>query len=165
MICYNIVIFDGAAAFIIRCAICTGLDESIMLNESKVRMMTKMAIYEKNEGRRELKTARYFKTDYVSLGVLNTIIAATAAYVLIILMIALSNMQWLTNNVNNIDYASVGSRFAAYYIVYLLFFSVVSAFVYACRYDMSRRDIKKFFARLNKLEHFYDKNRKNNTER
>ena len=112
MICYNIVIFDGAAAFIIRCAICTGLDESIMLNESKVRMMTKMAIYEKNEGRRELKTARYFKTDYVSLGVLNTIIAATAAYVLIILMIALSNMQWLTNNVNNIDYASVGSRFA-----------------------------------------------------
>lgn len=92
-----------------------------MLNESKVRMMTKMAIYEKNEGRRELKTARYFKTDYVSLGVLNTIIAATAAYVLIILMIALSNMQWLTNNVNNIDYASVGSRFAAYYIVYLLF--------------------------------------------
>lgn len=83
--------------------------------------MTKMAIYEKNEGHRELKTARYFKTDYVSLGVLNTIIAATAAYVLIILMIALSNMQWLTNNVNNIDYASVGSRFAAYYIVYLLF--------------------------------------------
>ena len=63
------------------------------------------------------------------------------------------------------DYASVGSRFAAYYIVYLLFFSVVSAFVYARRYDRSRRDIKKFFARLNKLEHFYDKNRKNNTER
>lgn len=118
MICYNIVIFDGVTAFIIRCAICTGLDESIMLNESKVRMMTKMAIYEKNEGRRELRTAKYFKTDYVSLGVLNTIIAATAAYVLIILMIALSNMQWLTNNVNNIDYASIGSRFAAYYVVY-----------------------------------------------
>lgn len=128
-------------------------------------MMTKMAIYEKNEGRRELRTAKYFKTDYVSLGVLKTIIAATAAYVLIILMLALSNMQWLTSNVNNLDYASIGSRFAAYYVIYLLLFSAVSGFVYARRYDMSRRDIKRFFARLNKLEHFYDKNRKNNTER
>lgn len=102
-----------------------------MLNESKVKMMTKMAIYEKHEGRRELKTARYFKTDYVALGILNTIIASTFAYVLIILLIALCNMQWLTDNVNKIDYASIGSRFVIYYIIYILFFSVLGGFVYA----------------------------------
>lgn len=136
-----------------------------MLNESKIKMMTKMAIYEKNEGRRELKTAKYFKTDYVTLGVLNTVIAATVAYVVIIALIALCNMQWLTNNVNNLNYASLGGRFVGYYIVYLLFFSILSGFVYAKRYDTSRKEIKKFFSRLNKLEQFYGKNRKMNTER
>ncbi|MDD6796776.1 MAG: hypothetical protein ACI4EJ_03950 [Bacteroides sp.] len=135
-----------------------------MLNESKIKMMTKMAIYEKNEGRRELKTAKYFKTDYVTLGVLNTVIAATVAYVVIIVLIALCNMQWLTDNVNNLNYASIGGRFVGYYIVYLLFFSILSGFVYAKRYDASRKEIKKFFSRLNKLEQFYGKNRKTNTE-
>ena len=33
----------------------------VVLNENKVKMMTKMAIYEKNEGRKMLRTAKYFK--------------------------------------------------------------------------------------------------------
>ena len=41
---------------------------NVLLNENKVKMMTKMAIYEKNEGRRMLRTARYFKGDYVAFG-------------------------------------------------------------------------------------------------
>lgn len=32
-----------------------------MLNENKIKMMTKMAIYEKNEGRQMIKNSRYFK--------------------------------------------------------------------------------------------------------
>ena len=32
-----------------------------LLNENKIKMMTKMAIYEKNEGKSMLKTAKYFK--------------------------------------------------------------------------------------------------------
>ena len=35
----------------------------VVLNENKVKMMTKMAIYEKNEGRKMLRTAKYFKGD------------------------------------------------------------------------------------------------------
>lgn len=135
-----------------------------MLNESKVKMMTKMAIYEKHEGRRELKTARYFKTDYVTLGILNTIIASTFAYILIIVLIALCNMQWLTDNVNNINYVSIGSRFVLYYIIYILLFSFLGGLVYARRFDKSRKDLKKFFSRLNKLETFYGKDRKINTQ-
>ena len=43
-----------------------------MLNENKVKMMTKMAIYEKNEGKKMLRTAKYYKGDYVSLAVLKS---------------------------------------------------------------------------------------------
>ena len=44
-----------------------------MLNENKIKMMTKMAIYEKNEGRQMIKNSRYFKGDYVAFGVLRTL--------------------------------------------------------------------------------------------
>ena len=40
-----------------------------LLNENKIKMMTKMAIYEKNEGKSMLKTAKYFKGDYIAFGV------------------------------------------------------------------------------------------------
>ena len=43
-----------------------------LLNENKIKMMTKMAIYEKNEGKSMLKTAKYFKGDYIAFGVLKT---------------------------------------------------------------------------------------------
>ena len=46
-----------------------------LLNENKIKMMTKMAIYEKNEGKSMLKTAKYFKGDYIAFGVLKTVIA------------------------------------------------------------------------------------------
>ena len=44
-----------------------------LLNENKIKMMTKMAIYEKNEGKSMLKTAKYFKGDYIAFGVLKTV--------------------------------------------------------------------------------------------
>ena len=46
-----------------------------LLNENKIKMMTKMAIYEKNEGKSMLKTAKYFKGDYIAFGILKTVIA------------------------------------------------------------------------------------------
>lgn len=48
-----------------------------LLNENKIKMMTKMAIYEKNEGKSMLKTSKYFKGDYIAFGVLKTVIATT----------------------------------------------------------------------------------------
>ena len=50
-----------------------------LLNENKIKMMPKMAIYEKNEGKSMLKTAKYFKGDYIAFGVLKTMSATTFA--------------------------------------------------------------------------------------
>ena len=61
----------------------------VLLNENKVKMMTKMAIYEKNEGRRMLRTAKYFKGDYVAFGILKTLITTTFAFAIVAIMYVL----------------------------------------------------------------------------
>ena len=133
-----------------------------MLNENKVKMMTKMSIYEKNEGKTMLKTAKYFKGDYVSLGVLKTVISVTVAFVIIVILFALYQADSLTQNVNSIDYASMGKSIAGYYIAFIITFGIISVVVYSSKYENSRKEMKKFFLRLNKLERFYNGQKKKN---
>ena len=129
----------------------------VVLNENKVKMMTKMAIYEKNEGRKMLRTAKYFKGDFIAFGILKTLITTTFA-----IMYVLCNAEGLVENINSMDYLAFGRRVAIYYIGMLVIFTVIAAVVYNVQYECSRKGLKKYFSRLNKLERFYNgqKNRK-----
>ena len=130
-----------------------------MLNENKIKMMTKMAIYEKNEGRRMVKNARYFKGDYVVFGILKTLITTTIAYLLMVVLYAVCNIEKLVADINTLDYGTMGRRMVIYYVILVVMFSVLSGIVYAYQYDRSRKGLKRYFSRLNKLERFYNSQR------
>ena len=51
-----------------------------MLNEEKVILMTQMASYEENEGKKNMAIGRYFRSDYIAIQVLKSILCATIAY-------------------------------------------------------------------------------------
>ena len=126
-----------------------------LLNENKIKMMTKMAIYEKNEGKSMLKTAKYFKGDYIAFGVLKTVIATKFAGVILLAMYFLCNAEGMIRDINNLDYIGLAKKFALYYVLMLIVFCVIAGFVYYFRYENTRKGIKRYFSRLNKLERFY----------
>lgn len=132
----------------------------ILLNENKIKMMTKMAIYEKNEGRQMLKNSRYFKGDYVAFGVLRTLIATTFAYIIMVILYALCNLERIVADINSMDYAVVGKQLAVYYILLLVAYTAIGIVVYSYQYNRSRKGLKKYFSRLNKLERFYNGQKK-----
>lgn len=43
-----------------------------MLNEEKVILMTQMASYEENEGKKNMAIGRYFRSDYIAIQVLKS---------------------------------------------------------------------------------------------
>ena len=131
-----------------------------MLNENKVKMMTKMAIYEKNEGRRMLKTARYFKSDYIAFGILKTLITTSIAYIIMLIMYVLYNMESIIKDINKIDYTEVGTNLIIGYVAMIAVFSAIAFVVYGKQYDNSRNGLKRYFSRLNKLERFYNGQKK-----
>ena len=131
-----------------------------MLNENKVKMMTKMAIYEKNEGRRMLKTARYFKSDYIAFGILKTLITTSIAYIIMLIMYVLYNMESIIKDINKIDYTEVGTNLIIGYVAMIAVFSAIAFVVYGKQYDNSRNGLKRYFSRLNKLERFYNSQKK-----
>lgn len=132
-----------------------------MLNENKVKMMTKMAIYEKNEGKKMIRTAKYFKGDFIAFGVLKTLITTTFAFFIVVIMYALCNAEGLVQNINAMDYVALGRKVALYYVLMVAVFAVISGFVYNFQYEKSRKGLKRYFSRLNKLERFYNGQKKN----
>ena len=131
-----------------------------MLNENKVKMMTKMAIYEKNEGKKMLRTAKYYKGDYVSLAVLKSTIATTFAFIIVALMVVLCNTESIIRQINSMDYVALGKKIIVYYVLALIVYAVISGIYSAYQYDKTRSGIKKYVMRLNKLERFYNLQRK-----
>ena len=110
-----------------------------MLNENKIKMMTKMAIYEKNEGKSMLKTAKYFKGDYIAFGILKTVIATTFAGIILLTMYFLCNAEGLIQQINNLDYVGLAKKISLYYVLMLIVFCVISGIVYYYRYEHTRK--------------------------
>ena len=131
-----------------------------VLNENKVKMMTRMAIYEKNEGKKMLRTAKFFKGDYVSLAVLKSTIATTFAFIIVVLMVVLCNTESIIRQINSMDYVALGKKIIVYYVLALIVYAVISGIYSAYQYDKTRSGIKKYVMRLNKLERFYNLQRK-----
>lgn len=131
-----------------------------MLNENKVKMMTKMAIFEKNNKRDLQLHIKYFKSDYVTLGILKSIIAATFAYVLLAAAYVLLKMEDVISNINNLDYAAIGSKAVLYYVIFIVVYAIISFFVYAIKYEKAKDDVNKYNTRLLRLERFYNSRKK-----
>lgn len=131
-----------------------------MLNENKVKMMTKMAIYEKTHDKELICHEKYYKSDYVTFGMLKSMIAATFAFILLAAVYVLCNLEYLVANINNLDYGQMGLSLAKYYISFILLYGVISFFVYSHKYEKSRSGVKKYVSRLNRLERFYNSQKK-----
>ena len=61
-----------------------------MLNEERIKLMTKMAAYEANEGKRNVAVSSYFRGDYIGLQVIKSIISATIAFLIVFAMFCFS---------------------------------------------------------------------------
>ena len=107
-----------------------------------------------------LRTGTYFKCDYVAFGILKTMITTTFAFAIVAIMYVLCNAEGLVENINSMDYLAFGKTVAFYYIGMLVVFSIIAGFVYNFQYENSRKGLKRYFSRLNKLERFYNSEKK-----
>ena len=115
-----------------------------MLNFKKIRLMTKIAVYEKKDGKEDIHLSKYYKTDYVRFQILKSIISATVAYALIIAMIVFYRLEYLIKNAITLDYKLVGTMYWVFICSYYSIWSR-SAIGYSLKYDASREKAIKVF--------------------
>ena len=87
-----------------------------MLNEEKVRYMTELAIFEKNEGKKIFPINRYFKKDYVGGQMFRSFFGYTFCYCLLLLMWVLYKLDELLNDMSIDEILRAGERWGIIYV-------------------------------------------------
>lgn len=126
-----------------------------MLNNRKVRLMTRLAIYEKKEGKEDIRLSKYFRRDYVRVHLLNNIVAVTIGYLLILLMVGAYKMEYLIKEAVQLDYIGIGKTILGIYIILLTIYTMAAMIGYSFYYDYSRKNLAKYFRMLRRLRSIY----------
>ena len=123
-----------------------------MVREENVKLMSRIAIYERREGKTEIPMSSYYKSDYVRLNTLKSIVSATVAFALVIALVAVYNMDYLLANIFKFDYKQLGFGILLLYIVWIFLYWLVARILYAKRYEDARSNIIIYNHRLKKLQ-------------
>lgn len=122
-----------------------------MLNEEKIKLMTKMAIYEQRRGKKEIPMSRYFRSDYISLGIIKTVIASTIAYVLIVALWLFYDFEGFMNRLTEIDIVDWGRTILILYVAYMIISILVAYLVYRYKFRKVRESLKTYNAGLKEI--------------
>ena len=126
-----------------------------MLNEERVILMTKLASYEANEGKRNVAIGNYFRSDYIGWQILKSIISATIAFVVVFAMYIYYDFEIFMMDIYKMDLLEFGKNVLKNYVIAVLVYSLISYVVYAYRYSRARKSLKLYYMNLRKLTSMY----------
>lgn len=122
-----------------------------MIDEKKVGLMTRLAIYEKHEKRRNLVMSRYYQTDYVRYNVLKTWVASTVAYWSVVGAYVFMKFDDLLAEINDIDYFDLMYKILGGYVAFCLVYFLFSSLVYHYRYIKAKSGLTEYNSNLKDL--------------
>ena len=123
-----------------------------MLNEERIRLMTKMASYEEGEGKEYMPIKQYYRKDYVGLGMIKTFITSSIAFGILLLCWVLYDMDNITNILSNKDLTQFGTFVLVLYIIFIAVYQVIALGVYNWRYSRAAASIKGYHSVMKKVE-------------
>lgn len=128
-----------------------------MLNEERIKLMTKMAAYEADEGKKNVAIGNYFRGDYIGLQVIKSIISATIAFVIVFGLFVFYDFEVFMSDIYKMDLLGFGRTVITAYLVFVAVYALISYMIYTYRYAKARKSLKMYYNNLKKLAYLYDK--------
>ena len=122
-----------------------------MLDENKVKLMTKIAIFEKNEKYDGLVMSKFFQSDYVRFNVLKTWVAATFLFWSVIGCYCLFEFEEILLKINDIDYFAVMYKLLGFYAIFCLIYFIAASVIYNIRYYKKKKSLVEYNVNLKEL--------------
>jgi hypothetical protein len=131
-----------------------------MINEEKVKIMTKLAMYEKGEGKKHLPISRYYRSDYIGLALIKNFFLVTIGYGLILTVLAVYFSEYLMSNIHKMDLVVAGAYVIGGYIIVLAAYSIMTYIQYSVKYFQAKRSVRKYYEDLTRLNKIYGRDEK-----
>lgn len=110
-----------------------------MLNEERIKLMTKMAAYEEHEEKKNLAIGSYFRSDYISLQVIKSIISATLAFVIGFGVFIFYDFEVFMQDIYKVDLLELGKDLLTSYLIFMGIYAVIAYIVYTYRYNNAKK--------------------------
>lgn len=128
-----------------------------MLNEEKIKSMTKAAAYEKGPEKKNIEITNYFQNDYRGLQLIKSGIAYVVAFCLLVVIWGMTDTEALMLQLTHAEYFQrllkiLGILFVAGLIVY----EVIICIYYSWKYRRASASVDEFQQHLKKINKFYE---------
>lgn len=128
-----------------------------MLNEEKIKSMTKAAAYERGPEKKNIEITTYFRTDYMGLQLMKAGISYAVAFCLIVIIWGMTGTEELMLQLTHADYVQhllkiLAILFAAGLVIY----EVAVYIYYSWKYQRALTSVEKFQSHLKKINKFYE---------
>ena len=128
-----------------------------MLDEKRVRRMTRLASYEAKEGKEDIEISMYFKKDYVGLNHIKSLLWVTIGYVFLVALLGITFLEVLMENFTIGKLIAIVSIVLALYIILMISYGIWTKKVYRRKHDEARERVKRYCHHLLMLEKLYEK--------
>ena len=117
--------------------------------------MTQLAAYEVNEGKRNVKIGNYFRSDYIAIQVLKSIVSASIAFAIVFALYVLYDFENFMQDLYKIDLIAFARDVLIRYGISVVAYGVITYIICTYRYSRVRRSLKRYYHNLKKLSSMY----------
>ena len=126
-----------------------------MLSEERVILMTRMASYERGEGRENVKIGNYFRADYIALHVLKAVVCAIISFGILFGLYMLCNFEEFMENLYKMDLLAFAKDVLMYLVAVVGGYAVLTYIICTWRYAAAKKSLKCYYHNLKKLNSLY----------
>lgn len=126
-----------------------------MISKERVRQMTKLAEYDASEGKKYEKMTQYFRSDYVALEMIKSFFTGTIGFGILFMLWLLYEMETLADLLLLTDLVMLALVTVLIYITFMVGYLLITYLVYNKRYTTGRKNIKKYYNGLKKIQSMY----------
>ena len=118
--------------------------------------MTKLASYEADEGKQNVAIGKYFRSDYIRMQTIKSIIYATITFIIVVALIILMDFENIMGDIYQMDMFQYAQKILFGYLGFVGGYGIISYVIYSIRYKSARKKIKVYFNNLKRLSDMYE---------
>ena len=127
-----------------------------MLNADKVILMTRMASYEAGEGKQNVTIGKYFRSDYIRMQIIKSVLYSTVAFLIVVALLVLMDLETFMGDIYQMDLLEFAKGILFWYLAFVGTYGVISFIVFSIKYRNARKNLKLYYNNLKKLSEMYE---------
>lgn len=129
-----------------------------MLNEKKIRYMTKAAAYETGAEKKNIDICNFRRTDYLGLQMIKSAVAYTVSFALLLFLWAGGRIEEVLLKLTHADYVGAMLKTAAvFYVLGLVLYEIAVYVYFSQKYQKAKISVAKYQKHLKHISEFYER--------